>query len=457
MEEHEGRIQLIFTSPPFPLNRKKRYGNRTGDEYRRWLSAMAPKLTRLLTPTGSIVIEVGNAWEPGRPVMSTLAMRSLLDFLDAGSLNLCQQFVCHNPARLPTPAQWVNLERIRVKDSFTHVWWMSPAEKPKANNRWVLKSYSSSMQDLLRTQSYNSGKRPSGHKIGETSFLTDNGGAIPSSVLKFDEGAEPTAMLEFPNTFSNDPPITYGGATISSLSYADVDQTERTQIVTSLATTNFASSPLGVMIAKTAATPPQSTYYVRDNRGNLIGERTPDGSRWYYLIDGLGSVVAIINDSGSSVPNRYDYDPYGKTTLGCWSGSQCTVANPWRYAGGYMDSTGLVKFGTRYYDPSIGRWTQQDPAGGSIASPGQANAYGYVGGDPTNAVDPTGRWIAVVLFFVAAVIAGAELECVVYAFQVRYFGRQPWGPHTDFCIWIQLPGLPSLFGPPTKPFDEGAE
>jgi DNA modification methylase len=179
----EGKVQLIFTSPPFPLNRKKKYGNKTGEDYLKWLRDLAPRLVNLLTPSGSIVMELGNSWEPGKPVMSTLALRAMLDFLDAGELNLCQQFVCHNPARLPSPAQWVNVERIRVKDSFTHVWWMSPSERPKADNRNVLVPYSGAMQELLVRGSYNSGGRPSGHNISKDAFTRDNGGAIPPNVL----------------------------------------------------------------------------------------------------------------------------------------------------------------------------------------------------------------------------------------------------------------------------------
>ena len=161
LSDHIGKVQLIFTSPPFPLNRKKKYGNEKGDAYVKWLSSFAPIFSKLLKKNGSIVMELGNAWEPGKPIMSTLALRSLLAFLDAGKFNLCEQFICYNPARLPSPVQWVNVERIRVKDSFTHVWWMSTAERPKADNRRVLKPYSTSMIKLLETQKYNSGKRPS--------------------------------------------------------------------------------------------------------------------------------------------------------------------------------------------------------------------------------------------------------------------------------------------------------
>jgi DNA modification methylase len=181
----EGKINLIFTSPPFPLNRKKRYGNETGDAYIKWLTAFGPLFRRMLTPDGSIVIELGNSWEPGEPVMSTLALRALLDFQSKNELHLCQEFVWQNPAKLPSPAQWVNVKRIRVKDSFTKLWWMSPNRTPKANNQRVLLEYSKAMKDLLKRGSYNAGKRPSQHNIGETSFLRDNGGAIPSNVLTY--------------------------------------------------------------------------------------------------------------------------------------------------------------------------------------------------------------------------------------------------------------------------------
>lgn len=192
LKAHAGKVNLLFTSPPFPLNRKKRYGNRNGNDYLEWMAELAPKLADMLGPNGSIVIEIGNAWEAGRPIMSTLPLETLLRFLTDGKLNLCQQFICHNPARLPTPAQWVNVKRVRVKDSYTHVWWMSRSDNPKANNRQILIPYSNEMKKLLKTQTYNAGTRPSGHNIGATSFLTDNGGAIPSNVLQF-SNTEPSS------------------------------------------------------------------------------------------------------------------------------------------------------------------------------------------------------------------------------------------------------------------------
>lgn len=202
LESLVGTVNLIFTSPPFPLIRKKRYGNRTGEEYLEWLSALAPRLTRLLAPDGSIVVEVGNAWEQGVPVMSTLPLEALLAFKNAAALNVCQQIICHNPARLPSPAQWVNVKRVRLKDSYTHVWWMSPVESPKADNRRVLTPYGDDMKKLLKAKRYNAGRRPSGHVISETGFLTNHGGAISPNVVDLDEADPklPANLMKFTGT-----------------------------------------------------------------------------------------------------------------------------------------------------------------------------------------------------------------------------------------------------------------
>lgn len=196
-EPFRGKVNLLFTSPPFPLNRKKKYGNRQGQDYIDWLAAFAPIFGKFLTPDGSIVIEVGNSWEAGQPVMSTLALRALLAFLDEGNFHLCQQFVWYNPAKLPSPAQWVNVERIRVKDAYTHLWWMSTTARPKADNRNVLQEYSESMKQLLKTKKYNAGSRPSEHHIGAESFFTDNKGAIPPNVISVANTSAGTRYLKY--------------------------------------------------------------------------------------------------------------------------------------------------------------------------------------------------------------------------------------------------------------------
>lgn len=216
----QGKVQLAFTSPPFPLNTKKSYGNLQAEAYVNWFAKFAPLLRDMVTDDGSIVIEIGNAWMPGEPVMSTYVIEAFLRFLKKGDLHLCQEFIWYNPARLPSPIQWVNRERSRVKDAFTRLWWMSPTTRPKADNRKVLREYSSSMKRLIETGKYNAGPRPSQHHIGAESFKTDNNGAIPpnvggaDSLLGLDAEVTPrrlaeylqetTNLLKLPNTMSSD-------------------------------------------------------------------------------------------------------------------------------------------------------------------------------------------------------------------------------------------------------------
>jgi len=181
-DAYRGKVQLAFTSPPFPLNTNKSYGNLQGEDYIRWFAKFSPLLRDMLTKDGSIVIEIGNAWMPGQPTMSTHVLEAFLRFLKKGDLHLCQEFIWYNPARLPSPIEWVNKERSRVKDAFTRIWWMSPNPRPKADNRKVLREYSPSLKRLIETGKYNAGARPSEHHIGSESFKANNNGAIPPNV-----------------------------------------------------------------------------------------------------------------------------------------------------------------------------------------------------------------------------------------------------------------------------------
>jgi DNA modification methylase len=179
----QGKVQLIFTSPPFPLVVPKKYGNKIGEDYLNWMAELSPKLTNLLKPNGSMVIEIGNSWDKGSPTMSTLPLKTLMAVADSADLKICQQMVWHNTAKLPGPATWVNIKRERITDSFTHIWWYSPSEHPKASNTRVLQPYKDGMVKLLKSKKYNSGTRASGHNISETGFLNVNKGAIPSSAI----------------------------------------------------------------------------------------------------------------------------------------------------------------------------------------------------------------------------------------------------------------------------------
>lgn len=209
---YKKKFQLIITSPPFPLNAKKKYGNKQGNDYLEWFTNLAPIFSDLLTDDGSLVIELGNAWESGRPVQSLLHLECLLGLVNNpnSDLRLIQEFIAYNPSKLPSPAQWVTVNRLRTVDSYTHVWWMAKSDFPKADNSKVLRPYSKKMEKLIESKKYNSGKRPSEHEISDKSFFKDNGGSIAHNLFEFEpidherDVRLPHSVLSFSNTNSND-------------------------------------------------------------------------------------------------------------------------------------------------------------------------------------------------------------------------------------------------------------
>lgn len=209
---YKNKFQLIITSPPFPLNAKKKYGNKLGREYLEWFTSLAPLFNELLTDDGSLVIELGNSWEPGRPIQSLLHLECLFGLVNTpdADLRLIQEFIAYNPSKLPSPAQWVTVNRIRTVDSYTHVWWLAKSDYPKADNSKVLRPYSKKMEKLIKSKTYNSGKRPSEHGISESSFLKDHGGSISHNLFELDQLDPdravrlPHSVLSFSNTSSND-------------------------------------------------------------------------------------------------------------------------------------------------------------------------------------------------------------------------------------------------------------
>ena len=177
-------VDLIVTSPPFALQRPKEYGNETQAAYKDWFLPFADEFWRALKPTGSLVIDLGGAWEAGQAVKSIYAFELLVSLCRRPNrpFVLAQDFYWYNPARLPSPAQWVTVERVRVKDSVNYVWWLAKSPNPKADNRRVLREYTDAMKRLITSGTYNRGRRPSGHVVKE-GFTADRGGAIPPNLL----------------------------------------------------------------------------------------------------------------------------------------------------------------------------------------------------------------------------------------------------------------------------------
>jgi len=174
-------VDLIMTSPPFGLVRQKDYGNVASSEYIDWFKPFAAQFKRVLKDSGSLVIDIGGAWNKGNPTRSLYHFKLLILLCEEFGFHLAQDFYWWNPSKLPTPAEWVTVRRVRVKDAINTVWWLSKTPWPKASNRRVLQPYSPSMMELL-AKGYKAKKRPSGHDISQK-FSVDNGAAIPPNLI----------------------------------------------------------------------------------------------------------------------------------------------------------------------------------------------------------------------------------------------------------------------------------
>lgn len=196
-------IDLIVTSPPFGLVRKKEYGNADASDYLDWFRPFARQFARVLKPKGSLVIDIGGAWNKGTPTKSLYQYELLLTLCKEFEFHLAQEFFWWNPSKLPTPAEWVNIRRIRVKDAVNNIFWLSRTPFPKASNRRVLTPYSKSMESLLES-GYRAKRRPSGHDISKK-FSTDNGAAIPPNLIAVANTESNSQYLRFCN--ENDLPV----------------------------------------------------------------------------------------------------------------------------------------------------------------------------------------------------------------------------------------------------------
>lgn len=174
-------VNLVITSPPYALHFKKEYGNVAKKDYIDWILPYAEEIKRILKDDGSFVLNIGGSYNPGQPTRSLYHFKLLIALCDEIGFSLAQECFWYNPAKLPAPAEWVNVRRCRVKDSVEYVWWLAPTPWPVADNRKVLVSYSADMKRLL-SRGYKAKKRPSGHNI-TSKFKKDTGGAIPSNLL----------------------------------------------------------------------------------------------------------------------------------------------------------------------------------------------------------------------------------------------------------------------------------
>ena len=175
-------VNLIVTSPPYALHFKKEYGNVEKHEYVPWFLEFAREFQRVLKKDGSLVIDIGGSYEKGRPTRSLYHFRLLIALCDELGFHLAQELYWYNPAKLPAPAEWVTVRKIRIRDSVECLWWLAKEPFPKADNRRVLRPYSKDMLRLIE-RGYRAKRRPSGHNITDK-FGKDLGGSIPANLLE---------------------------------------------------------------------------------------------------------------------------------------------------------------------------------------------------------------------------------------------------------------------------------
>lgn len=248
------------------------------------------------------------------------------------------------------------------------------------------------------TQSWtydHNGNRLSDTTNGSTTYSAFNAGDELCNTATTSGGsctAPATGATAF--TYNGSGDLTGGGA-LSSATYSTFDQTvtaataagSPSYVYSDLAsdertydgTNGFVNGILGMTYQANGR---NVVSFVRDPNGVLIAAKS-GSSDYYYTTDAVGSTILITDGTGATAAT-YSYDPWGGHVSS--SGSFAGV-NPYRYAGGYSDtSTGWVKLGTRYYQPAAGRFTQQDPAGQG------PNFYAYAGDNPVDQTDPTGRF-----------------------------------------------------------------
>ena len=180
----DASVDLVVTSPPYALTTRKPYDNVHASVYVDWFRPFARQIHRVLSDTGSLALVIGGTWNAGEPTRSLYHFRVLIDLCDTVGFHLAQEFYWWSPSKMPGGAQWVTVQRKRVKDAVEPIWWLGKTRYAKANNRAVLWPYSESYKKRAATgKGINRQRTPSGHPLILRRRYRDNGGAIPPNLL----------------------------------------------------------------------------------------------------------------------------------------------------------------------------------------------------------------------------------------------------------------------------------
>ncbi|MEK4297356.1 RHS repeat domain-containing protein [Paenibacillus sp. FSL R5-0914] len=275
-------------------------------------------------------------------------------------------------------------------------------------------------------------KNSKGTKVlSSYTYLYDNNGNITSVTETLLDGTEKTTMYAYDKLnrlYSVTRPAGAGITTYAydlqgnrqivsdtssiSVEYADTSYTydlknTLTSVTKDSTSTTISYLPSGLRYQKTSGS--LKTQYNYNGNGEVISETKSNGQKanyvrgdrllvkkdvtttttkdYYYLYNGHGDVVQILDTNGNVV-NSYSYDSWGNIT-----NQTEGISNSFKYAGEiYDEETGLYYLRARYYDPSIGRFINEDTYEGQINNPLSLNLYTYATNNPLMYIDPTGNW-----------------------------------------------------------------
>jgi DNA modification methylase len=176
-------VDLLLSSPPYALISSKEYGNLDETAWVDWMLKICEGSRELLRPTGSMILNLGNCWVPGKPQQSLYIQRLLVRLEDELDIHLCQELFWHSPTKLPVPLAWVGVRRVRLTSSVEPLLWLSPnPDLVNSDNRRVLRAYTASGLRSINNERDRDGNRPNGVQFGRNSFV-DRGGSIPPSLI----------------------------------------------------------------------------------------------------------------------------------------------------------------------------------------------------------------------------------------------------------------------------------